>query len=716
MVRGGGGPSIFQCSYTLTWCLGSIFWMVLCVLRFCHILMYLFYFFSVMDPPDQFSVMRLQEPLPTALDLSMGCRQIPKGASSIEALDLVKKARRSDCNSGTHSRIVGVPESHVSRPFKMGGTLDDSQLDLTSGLGYEPRFCTVPLHDPNSLSLLDGLAAVAQMPSPCPPLDPEFVEHGRTGGGSAFERLIAASQNVKNHTDSLMCTRRSTRVAKNMLNGLGSQSQYTKTSCGGTNATDTVLPRTRSKGFLVPQDSSSPTPSLHSSSSVSAISEDSAIEERNSWAHEQTAVETLSSECSCSDMNSPCTVEYISSDDSDIIEVPVNSSTCKNFSSTHLLTGGITLESISNRRETRSSSRRAFNLSYSMDCKHDENDSNDLIFHNTEETMESSEVSSPILLQDSDPDTDALVSQNFPSTSDTENADILEPPQDGALSLSPSRPSRKKAPPSKRAPPKKKRRAKQEPKKKSPAKRWTKISPRSKAAAGTVKRRRKKSRPSGPATTMFSPEEPEIKLKYANQKEEKREGKGDGFAPYIHMELSSCTVVNFQEDDTDVKIKKGRQSSQSCVVSGTVPTTSCLQLGRLNSDRRSQANQSCCLCGRMANSVGLGDLHGPYRPWGPQPDTRCSPAAAKSASELGRLECQGRSASEQLREHSLPGELPGAPEKGSDCTEHWIHEDCSIWSSGVFLVKGKLYGLEEAIRLAGETVSPELSTFIMQFY
>uniref|UniRef100_A0A673W8I9 Transcription factor 20-like n=1 Tax=Salmo trutta TaxID=8032 RepID=A0A673W8I9_SALTR len=45
--------------------------------------------------------------------------------------------------------------------------------------------------------------------------------------------------------------------------------------------------------------------------------------------------------------------------------------------------------------------------------------------------------------------------------------------------------------------------------------------------------------------------------------------------------------------------------------------------------------------------------------------------------------------------------LPVVPHNTNEC---WIHEDCGIWSTGVFLVKGKLYGLEEAVRFAQETV------------
>ena len=35
--------------------------------------------------------------------------------------------------------------------------------------------------------------------------------------------------------------------------------------------------------------------------------------------------------------------------------------------------------------------------------------------------------------------------------------------------------------------------------------------------------------------------------------------------------------------------------------------------------------------------------------------------------------------------------------------EVWLHESCVIWSVGVYMVEGKIYGLEEALNLAAET-------------
>ncbi|XP_028671198.2 transcription factor 20 [Erpetoichthys calabaricus] len=49
-----------------------------------------------------------------------------------------------------------------------------------------------------------------------------------------------------------------------------------------------------------------------------------------------------------------------------------------------------------------------------------------------------------------------------------------------------------------------------------------------------------------------------------------------------------------------------------------------------------------------------------------------------------------------------PEPLP-IPEMPLDSNELWVHENCIAWTSGVFLVCGKLYGLQEALEGARET-------------
>ncbi|XP_035511361.1 transcription factor 20-like isoform X1 [Morone saxatilis] len=211
------------------------------------------------------------------------------------------------------------------------------------------------------------------------------------------------------------------------------------------------------------------------------------------------------------------------------------------------------------------------------------------------------------------------------------------------------------------------------------------------ANAKTVVRRKKKRRSRSGASAQFPPREPEIKLKYANVKEEKKDKKCGSFCPFVHVEKKMCTVVNYQEEEAAVRSSRGGGGAQQTrSLSGFVPNSSCFQLGRFSSDSQRQDSLLCCLCGQTANATGLGDLHGPYRPTSPHVDYQ-----------------NQNGGTEQKEEEHLPvsssedgGSPPKVPLRLDEC---WIHEDCGIWSAGVFLVRGKLYGLEEAARVAQET-------------
>ncbi|XP_037611440.1 transcription factor 20 isoform X2 [Sebastes umbrosus] len=273
--------------------------------------------------------------------------------------------------------------------------------------------------------------------------------------------------------------------------------------------------------------------------------------------------------------------------------------------------------------------------------------------------------------------------------------------------------------------------------------------------AATAKRRQRKHKWSL-SSSMFAPKEPEIRLKYVNFKVEKRDIRLDSFSPFIRMERqqsssSLCTVVNYPEE-VRTQHKKGQQPHHCGFNSAVVPSTSCLQLGRASMHSQHQRALVCCLCGQAANAMDLGDLHGPYYPEGYQPSTK-RPASMSHLKENGEEYSDSDSSSCSVRGRGRKGAVapaawplrPGAPlkQKGlleshrwtADGTgrpaakrarfdgasadvedwysppvlplepcEYWLHEDCGIWSTGVFLVKGKVYGLEEAVKVAQETM------------
>ncbi|KAA8581119.1 hypothetical protein FQN60_002700 [Etheostoma spectabile] len=287
----------------------------------------------------------------------------------------------------------------------------------------------------------------------------------------------------------------------------------------------------------------------------------------------------------------------------------------------------------------------------------------------------------------------------------------------------------------------------------------SKTSPTAKTkGAGTFKRRQKKPKWSQ-VPSMFSPKEPEIKLKYVNYKEEKRDFRLDSFSPFVrvkHQQLSSslCTVINYPEEVGTQQKKGQHQQAHPCGFnSAVVPCTSCLQLGRASTDSQHQRALVCCLCGQAANAMDLGDLHGPYYPEGHQPSTKrpavtlglkededdysnsdsssswsirgrgrkCAnppvPRALRPGAHLkqkGLLRSQrwtadntGSPAAKQARSDADSVDVEdwySPPVLPLDPCEYWLHEDCGIWSAGVFLVKGKVYGLEEAVKVAQETM------------
>lgn len=262
------------------------------------------------------------------------------------------------------------------------------------------------------------------------------------------------------------------------------------------------------------------------------------------------------------------------------------------------------------------------------------------------------------------------------------------------------------------------RRSKQKQNHRVPAKQHQRAATSGKVVASkkTVIRRRKKRRSRTGPSDPFSPTEPEFMLKYTKVKEEKKEKKLDSFCPFVHMEQRVCTVVNYREEEATVRSSRGKQQTVARSLSGFVPNTSCFQLGRLSSESRCHATLLCCLCGQVANARGLGDLHGPYCPTG-------SSADCQQQQETGRtLQKEEENSHEPVNSHSVNSSddgcefdcsavkslandddhsLPKVPLHLDEC---WMHEDCGIWSAGVFLVRGKLYGLEEAARLAQETV------------
>ncbi|XP_049730702.1 retinoic acid-induced protein 1 isoform X1 [Elephas maximus indicus] len=190
----------------------------------------------------------------------------------------------------------------------------------------------------------------------------------------------------------------------------------------------------------------------------------------------------------------------------------------------------------------------------------------------------------------------------------------------------------------------------------------------------------------------------------------------------------------------------------------SLPLSSTMHLGPVVSKALSTSCLVCCLCQNPANFKDLGDLCGPYYPEHclpkkkpklkekvrlegaceeaslplertlrglecavaatagkpPRPDGPADPAKQGSlrTSARGlsrRLQscycCDGQgdggeeaAPADKSRKHECSKEDSAEPSGGTQ--EHWVHEACAVWTGGVYLVAGKLFGLQEAMKVA----------------
>ena len=157
----------------------------------------------------------------------------------------------------------------------------------------------------------------------------------------------------------------------------------------------------------------------------------------------------------------------------------------------------------------------------------------------------------------------------------------------------------------------------------------------------------------------------------------KDRGSSGGLAgPYVRLKGCketplSCEVVSLANDDMEKTSK---------------PHT-----GKSHQGHKHAANLSfklidsepftCVFCGRGSCYRDLSDLFGPYHPEGAGDDLVARRRASReSVSRVG-----------SVGEDALPQEM-------------WLHEDCAVWASGVYLVGHKLHGLDDAVSAAQQTV------------
>ncbi|XP_066499183.1 retinoic acid-induced protein 1 [Hoplias malabaricus] len=222
---------------------------------------------------------------------------------------------------------------------------------------------------------------------------------------------------------------------------------------------------------------------------------------------------------------------------------------------------------------------------------------------------------------------------------------------------------------------------------------------------------------------------------------------------------SHCTIVNRPEEEqllVQARKKSSSKKKNPLPFTKAITNSSVMLQGPLVNKSLTDRCLQCCLCGKPANYRELGDLCGPYYPADSIPrktlslmhredfkqnrDKEKDEAGSCSAGEIAAPRRQG--GKDSLQEGTSEGDcgqprkerraqlgtrlavlmrfkrlqlLQGtsgeaAPPAGkeacgtalqrlqqeAEAKEHWAHEACTIWTNGVILVAGKLYGLREA--------------------
>uniref|UniRef100_T1JPC7 PHD-type domain-containing protein n=1 Tax=Strigamia maritima TaxID=126957 RepID=T1JPC7_STRMM len=103
----------------------------------------------------------------------------------------------------------------------------------------------------------------------------------------------------------------------------------------------------------------------------------------------------------------------------------------------------------------------------------------------------------------------------------------------------------------------------------------------------------------------------------------------------------------------------------------------------------------CELCRKGSHHKGLGDLFGPYF----ELVKKCS------SEESSPVPVNVKALRSRDSESSVDGSKSlCSPETNRTPREMWVHENCIVWSHGVYLVGNKVYGLEEAVRIASDMI------------
>ena len=164
-----------------------------------------------------------------------------------------------------------------------------------------------------------------------------------------------------------------------------------------------------------------------------------------------------------------------------------------------------------------------------------------------------------------------------------------------------------------------------------------------------------------------------------------------------------CDVLNQPFSEGDLKANKTKTVVQSSIEISHLPSDRSVFIPCAESEESD--NWVCVLCGKHSSYKFTGDLFGPYTLDVPMEGEKLFPSVKPSVASRGSRSksVESNSASGQSSRSGKGGQR--SSKEANPWKEVWVHEYCALWADGVFLIGTKIYGLQEAAKIACKTVS-----------
>ena len=175
--------------------------------------------------------------------------------------------------------------------------------------------------------------------------------------------------------------------------------------------------------------------------------------------------------------------------------------------------------------------------------------------------------------------------------------------------------------------------------------------------------------------------------------------------PYVHVKGSKanpkvCRVVNVKDFDQD---SAATSKTKQC----SVPyESSSLQAALKMSET---TPWKCVFCSNSSSYGSLGDLFGPYFPKSQNLISSPKHAPCDLKSDKNSVNTSKKRIYRSLTSSDVTLSASSSDEMPA---EVWVHAECAVWTSGVYVSGGKLQGLEETALVALQAVSSELCNLL----